>query len=154
MATLLGNMGADWLLKRAFKFLLKKNLGSILQNEVRMHQNIALFTQLSRCWTGIANGQDLPTCMVGPLSEGCRVKQKIMGSSFACDPYPCRCRWTWTCSMCLWGQAPWRFTLPCSTRSIWMPSWYASSHWQVLAATHGTTLMRKQWSLMCHDRLE
>ena len=35
MTSLLGNMGADWLLKRAFKFLLKKNLGSILQNEVR-----------------------------------------------------------------------------------------------------------------------
>ena len=34
MTSLLGNMGADWLLKRAFKFLLKKNLGSILQNEV------------------------------------------------------------------------------------------------------------------------
>ena len=49
MATLLGNMGADWLLKRAFKFLLKKNLGSILQNEVRVHQCIAPSTQLSRC---------------------------------------------------------------------------------------------------------
>ena len=34
MTSLLGNMGADWLLKRAFKFLLKKNLGSLLQNEV------------------------------------------------------------------------------------------------------------------------
>ena len=36
MTSLLGTMGADWLLKRAFKFLLKKNLGSILQNEVSM----------------------------------------------------------------------------------------------------------------------
>ena len=48
MATLLGNMGADWLLKRAFKFLLKKNLGSILQNEVRMQQQIAHSTQFSK----------------------------------------------------------------------------------------------------------
>ena len=48
MAMLLGNMGADWLLKRAFKFLLKKNLGSILQSEVRAQEPIAqlaLFTE-------------------------------------------------------------------------------------------------------------
>ena len=51
MATLLGNMGADWLLKRAFKFLLKKNLGSILQNEVRRQQYVASSTHFSRCQT-------------------------------------------------------------------------------------------------------
>ena len=49
MATLLGNMGADWLLKRAFKFLLKKNLGSILQNEVRKQEHIAHLSRVG-CW--------------------------------------------------------------------------------------------------------
>ena len=50
MTSLLGTMGADWLLKRAFKFLLKKNLGSILQNEVSMVQPLTCSTiQLQEC---------------------------------------------------------------------------------------------------------
>lgn len=64
MATLLGNMGADWLLKRAFKFLLKKNLGSILQNEVRVQKPIAHSTLSVSPAPG---WQELSTCMVGPL---------------------------------------------------------------------------------------
>ena len=35
MASFLGNMGTDWLLKRAFKFMLKRNLGCLLRNEVK-----------------------------------------------------------------------------------------------------------------------
>jgi hypothetical protein len=34
MASLLGS-GTDWLLKRAFKFMLKRNLGCLLRNEAR-----------------------------------------------------------------------------------------------------------------------
>ena len=34
MASFLGGMGTDWLLKRAFKFMLKRNLGCLLRNEV------------------------------------------------------------------------------------------------------------------------
>ncbi len=34
MAAFLGSMGTDWLLKRAFKFMLKRNLGCLLRNEV------------------------------------------------------------------------------------------------------------------------
>jgi hypothetical protein len=35
MAAFLSSIGTDWLLKRAFKFLLKRNLGCLLRNEVR-----------------------------------------------------------------------------------------------------------------------
>lgn len=34
MAAFLSSIGTDWLLKRAFKFLLKRNLGCLLRNEV------------------------------------------------------------------------------------------------------------------------
>jgi hypothetical protein len=36
MAAFLGSMGTDWLLKRAFKFMLKRNLGCLLRNEVHV----------------------------------------------------------------------------------------------------------------------
>ncbi len=36
MAAFLSNLGTDWLLKRAFKFLLKRNLGCLLRNEARL----------------------------------------------------------------------------------------------------------------------
>ncbi|KAK9836947.1 hypothetical protein WJX81_001853 [Elliptochloris bilobata] len=43
MATFLSNLGTDWLLKRAFKFLLKRNLGCLLRNEVDLDMlNVAL----------------------------------------------------------------------------------------------------------------
>ena len=35
MAAFPSNLGTDWLLKRAFKFLLKRNLGCLLRNEAR-----------------------------------------------------------------------------------------------------------------------
>lgn len=102
MASLLGNMGADWLLKRAFKFLLKKNLGSILQNEVRaapqtpVSSITSLFVvcqcQFAGCPDALCSSKFSSMsecCMFGTRSLSLVLKQPGIIKVI--------CRWIWTC---------------------------------------------------------
>ena len=69
MASFLGGMGTDWLLKRAFKFMLKRNLGCLLRNEVldttlRKYEQMRSRAMSGRCalWTQLMRIQAVQPC--------------------------------------------------------------------------------------------
>ena len=92
MTSLLGNMGADWLLKRAFKFLLKKNLGSILQNEVcKAHTPLWPAPNCHNFQSWLCAG-----VLLLPGKHHIRVLPAVWTPE-CLTRCLCKCRWTWTC---------------------------------------------------------
>ncbi len=100
MAAFLGSMGTDWLLKRAFKFMLKRNLGCLLRNEVSDHSirfngwwwcpvympYWELFdTILLKPFYVFAGGPGHAECVLGHWHAGsplCAAKHRLLGCPF------------------------------------------------------------------------
>ncbi|BDA50280.1 probable autophagy-related protein 2 at C-terminar half [Coccomyxa sp. Obi] len=70
MAAFLGSMGTDWLLKRAFKFMLKRNLGCLLRNEVDLDMlNVSLGTGTLEVRSALLNTDYLDAQLGSPYWE-------------------------------------------------------------------------------------